>query len=79
MLGLQLEINVILYRQTHSKKDDHLYQNLVIVDIANDKQTGWPWGLVMKLPYMGTSCLLFIILVVVMFIEPPKEALLQQA
>ena len=42
MLGLQLEINVILYRQTHSKKDDHLYQNLVIVDIANDKQTGWP-------------------------------------
>ena len=41
MLGLQLEINVILYRQTHSKKDDHLYQNLVIVDIASDKQTAW--------------------------------------
>ena len=33
---------MIWYRQTHSKKDDHLYQNVVIVDIASDKQTGWP-------------------------------------
>ena len=24
------------------EKDDHLYQNVVIVDIASDKQTGWP-------------------------------------
>ena len=32
----------MLYRQTHSKKDDHLYQNVVIVDIPSDKQTGWP-------------------------------------